>query len=743
MSDAKTDDGRTEASGEAGLGASTWIIMAMLALIPPLFATGFSSYETLKNIVFAGGSSIALIVWAVETVRAGRMSMVAGRVGIIWLLWGLFSLAGAAWAPNQLLGLIDGVHMASIAVVGTIVLAPAGRPMRFRDLANAVGVGAGIAGLFGVLDLMGVGVFTQVWDPPGATGAFDAREFAVGYYAVAVPILMAAIWRGAGKMRYVYAAAFVLSAAHFGIVASWTIFAFLASAILVAWLLVVFLQRGQAVLALYPAVAMAVIVAILVGAGQMFFAPSPTPSDATSLPYLKRPNVVSEKQRKERMVRNPVFAIGRTESMIDHEMHEYLLAQVGRYASSKPFIGHGAGAWWATQTHEIDGDHPFVVEMFETYPAFRSTHNGYTKLLVEWGAVGLALFVLWVLGVLVASIRALDKVEERPEWMLEHWALLTSFLAGLVFMAFTPMLEFAPGVLVWATGAGVMLRLAGIATGYTGTTSIWESDANPQVLGACVLAAIIGAGMLTPTFLNGMAERYRGAGDQFMLRTRFESAINKYQKADDWYPAHGEVAYNVALAAQKLGELEQLHEYVDYAMELRPFDVRVLNLKGHALLQEQEQFKALKVGRRAVDAFPNSERAHKIVISALDLTEQFRAALEHAEAFVERKPPVRTRIRMYTMIGDFRFDIFREYGPDMEAYEKALQLMSPGTERDQLQEKVKGLERKLENQRRMREGKPPLPESGGHQHGPGGHGPGGHGRGGMPGPPGGTPEFEK
>jgi tetratricopeptide (TPR) repeat protein len=738
MSDATNDEGKSAASDGAGLGVSTWIIMVMLALVPPIFATGFSSYETLKNIVFAGGSSIALVVWAVETVRAGRISMVAGRVGIIWILWGLYSLAGAAWGPNQLLGLVEGVHLASIAVVGTIVLAPAGRPMRFRDLANAVAVGAGIAGVFGLLDLMGVGVFTRVWDPPGATGAFDAREFAVGYYAVAMPILMAAIWRYADAIRYVFAAAFVMAAAHFALTAGWTVFVIFAGAVLFAWLIVVVFQRANAAQVLYPAVAMGVLVAILVGATQVMFTASPETSDATSLPFLKRPNVVSDKQRNERMVRNPVFAIGRTEAMLDHEMHEYLLEVSGRYISEKPLIGHGAGAWWSTQTDRIDPDHPFVAEMFEVYPAFRSTHNGYTKLLVEWGGVGLALFALWVLGVLGVSIRALSKVEERPEWMMEHWALLTAFLAGLVFMGFTPMLEFSPGVLVWACAGAVMLRLAGIATSYEGSTSIWESESSTQVLSACLLAGIIGAGMLTPTFMNGMAERYRGAGDQFMLRTRFQPAINNYQKADDWYPAHGDVAYNVALAARKLGELEQLHEYVDYALELRPFDVRVLNLKGHTLLQEQEQLKALQVGRRAIEAFPNSQRAQTIVISALDLTEQFKTAVEQAEAYVERDPPVSARIRMYTMIGDFYFDIFSQYGKAKEAYEKAAALMSQGTERNNLQEKIQGLEKQIENQRRMREGKPPLPDSDGHQHGPGhDHGPG------MPKPPGGVPGFDK
>ncbi|MGM0555708.1 MAG: O-antigen ligase family protein [Myxococcota bacterium] len=733
-SDANSDDGAPETSKEAGLGAATWIVMALLALLPPLFVTGFSSFETVKNVVFAAGASLALVIWAVQTVRAGRISMVAGRVGIIWILWGLFSLAGVGWAPNELLGLVDAVHLASIAAVGTIVLAPTGRPLRFRDFSNAVAVGAGVAGLFGLLDLVGVAVFTQVWDPPGATGSFDALEFAIGFYAVSLPVLMAAIWRYADKSRFVYATAFVLAAAHFGLAAGWTVFAFFGAAVLVAWLLVVVLQRGQAMGVLYPAVAMAVILAILVGAGQAFFPTKPGPTDATSLPYLKRPNVVSDKQRAERMIRNPVFSIGRTESMLDQKMHEYLLGQSREYISSKPFLGHGPGAWWATQTSNIDPDDPFVAGMFEVYPAFRSTHNAYTKLLVEWGVVGLALFLLWVLGALVVSIRALMKVAERPEWMLEHWALLTSFFAGLVFMGFTPMLEFSPGILVWAVAAGLMMRLSGVATSYSGSTSIWESDSRGQVLGVCVLAGVIGAGMLVPTFMNGMAERKRGAGDQYMLRTRHQEAINFYQEADDWYPAHGDVAYNVALAARRLGQLDQLHSYVDYAMELRPFDVRVLNLKGHALLQDREQYEALKVGRRALESFPNSERAQTLVISALDLTEQFKAAVVQAEAFVERNPPEATRRRMYTLIGDFHYDIFNQYGRAKEAYEKALDLMSPGSERNQLMEKVQSLETKIENQRRMREGKPPIPE-GGHDHD---HGPGLPG--GMPKPPGGVPQ---
>ena len=81
------------------------------------------------------------------------------------------------------------------------------------------------------------------------------------------------------------------------------------------------------------------------------------------------------------------------------------------------------------------------------------------------------------------------------------------------------------------------------------------------------------------------------------------------------------------------------------------------------------------------------------------------------------------------MIGDFHYDIFKQYGPAKEAYQKALRLMSPGQESNRLKEKVDALDKKLENQRRMREGKPPLPEKAPHDHG---HD---HGPGGLPGMP--------
>ena len=513
-------------------------------------------------------------------------------------------------------------------------------------------------------------------------------EFAASYYAVALPILMAGIWRFADALRWVFAVSFVLAAGHFAMVAGWTLFAIFGAAVIVSWLLVVLLQRGQAVGVLYPAVSMVVLVAILMGGAQIFHQPSTQPNDATSLPYLKRPNVVSSKQRKERMVRNPVFAIGRTESMIDHEMHEFLLGQDKTLASQKPAFGHGSAAWWTLQTKTFDADHPFVADLFEVYPAFRSTHNGYSKLLVEFGAVGLCLFLLWVLGILVSSLTALKEARERPEWMLEHWALMTAFLSGLAFMSFTPMLEQAPGTLVWAVSAALSLRLAGVVCGFTGSTAVWTAESSGRVIGASLVAAVIGAGMLTPTVMSGVAERHRGAADQYMLRTKFGDAITHYQAAEEWYPAYGDIAYNIALAARRLGELEQLHSYVEYAMELRPYDVRVLNLQGHVYLQEQEQIKALGIGRRAVDAMPNSERANKLVISSLDLLERFGQAVEHANAYIERDPPGEVKLNLYMVVGDFNYDILKRYGPAKEAYQNAFVCYRPGTERNKLHEKI-------------------------------------------------------
>jgi tetratricopeptide (TPR) repeat protein len=725
MSESSRDGAKKEAKAEISLAIPSWIVLVLLALTPPAFATGFSNYELLKELVLTGGVGLALLIWGIQAVRARAVSMMAGRVTVLVLAFGLYALAASLWADNQLLGLWDSLHFVALAGVVLIVTSPVGRPLRFYDFAVATGVGAALASVFGFLDLAGIGLFTIVWDPPGPTGAFDAMEFASAYYAVALPVLLGATFRFPSKSRIFFGVCFALAGFHFALVSSWAWAAVFAGACVLAALIVIAFQRTEAVMVLWPVMVLLGVVAVFVAIAQWGMPQPERTSPATSLPRLVQTGA-ADPRKMGGEVRNTVFAPDRWESVTSSRAHSYLLAVGTDLFSEKPIIGHGAGSWWPLQTESPNIDHPFVESMFAHYPAFRTPHNGVTKLLVEYGVVGLALFVLWLMATFAVTLGALARRTERTGWIVEHWALLTAALAGLAFMFFTPLIELAPAALTWVAGLAVLTRFSASLNDFRGWSSVWAARSgreggfasNSNLAGA--LAALVGLGVLVPTVLNFAAGYYRGQADQYMLRTLYPDAVQAYRAAGQWYPAFGDVPYNIALAYEREGKLEKNQEMIELAVDLRPYDVRALALYGRAELGDKDKSKAIRLGKRAVDAYPNSVEARKLLVAALDVGSRYEEAVEQALEMLEREPPRDDRAQLHMMTADLYLDMLKRPADAKKHYERAYNLIENPQQRAKLKDKLKGIDTLIENQRRMREGKPPLPVpgKGGHE----GHG---------------------
>lgn len=727
MSESSRDGATKGAKAEISLAIPSWIVLALLALTPPAFATGFSNYELLKELVLTGGVGIALLVWGVQAIRSRAVSMMAGRVTVLVLLFGLYALAASLWADNQLLGLWDSLHFVALAGVVLIVTSPVGRPLRFYDYAVATGVGAAVAASFGVLELAGVGIFSIVWDPPGATGAFDAMEFASAYYVVALPVLLGATFRFPSKSRIFFGVCFALAGFHFALVSGWAWAALFAGACVLAALVIVAFQRTEAVMVLWPVMVLLGVVAVYVAIAQWGLPQPERTSPATSLPRLLQPENADPTQMSGE-VRNVRFSADRWESVRSNRAHSYLLAVGTELFSEKPVVGHGAGSWWTLQTEAPNIDHPFVEGMFDLYPAFRTPHNGVTKLLVEYGIVGLALFVLWLLATFAVTLGALARRTERTGWILEHWALLSGALAGLVFMFFTPLIELAPAALTWVAGLAVLTRFSASLNDFRGWSAVWslrggrdEGVATNTTL-AGALAALIGLGVLVPTVLNFAAGYHRGQADQYMLRTMYAEAVDSYRAAGSWYPAYGDVAYNMALAYYREGKLaEDNVDLIELAVDLRPYDVRALVLYGRSVLGGKDKGEAVRISKRAVDAFPNSIEAQKLLVAALDISSRYEEAVEQALEFLEREPPRAERAQLHLMVADLYFDMLKRIPEAQHHYERAYKLVDNPQQRAKLKNKIQKLDTLIENQRRMREGKPPLEVPGegqhpGHQH---------------------------
>ncbi len=727
MTETSRESSTDESSGEIALAVPSWILLLLLALIPPVFANGFSNFEAIKEILLVGGAGAALLVWGILAIRARAASMVAGRVTVLALVFGAYSLGASLWADIPLLGLWESLHFAALAVVMLIVTAPIGRPLRFFDFAIACGVGAGLAGAMGLLDLAGLGVFTVVWDPPGATGAFDGMEFATAYYVVVLPLLLAAIFRFTKKWAIFFAVCFALAGFHFALMAGWWMAGAFAAVCAVSSLIFVGFQRALAQRVLIPVMILLGVVAVFLAVGQWGLAPPAPTSDATSLPYLQRTAESARANSSAGGVRDPVFAPYRVETVNSTSAHSYLFEVSTDLFAERPIVGHGAGSWWPLQTSAVNIDHPYVAGLFDHYPAFRTPHNGVSKILVEYGAVGLALFALWLAAVFSVAISALAGRTEHEEWIREHWALLTASLAGLVFLFFTPLVELAPAALVWVASLAMLLRMSATLNGFRGWSGRWsagttkEGGALGTVSASAAVAIVVAAAMVAVSVLVFMAEFHRGRADHMMLRTAYTRALSSYEKAHAWYPAFGEIPLNISVIASRTGQFDEYESFVDRAVEMRPYDTRALTVRGRMQLGMANRAPAVDYGQRAVEAFPNSLKARQLLIAGLDLEAKYQEAVDEAVELLERQPPPSYRAKLHMIAGDLYFDMLRQVAQAKRHYEQAIKYIEAPQQRIRIKEKVQKLEEVIEDKRRMREGKPPIhmqPEEGGHD----GHG---------------------
>jgi hypothetical protein len=556
MTDARDADAP---AADPGLGIPSWILLLVFSVVPVVFATGFSQFGVLKNAVLVVGVGAALAVWAVAGLARGKFSVAAGRVLILAGIAALYVAVSVVWSPGVLYGTVAASSVVALLGIVVLVAAPVGRPIRFIEFAMAVSVGMGAVALTGVLDLAGLGVFTVVWDPPGFTGAFDAMEFAVAFYAVSLPIAVAGTQYSAGPYRLGFGVASVLGAVHFGLVANWTYLGLFAAACVIVALLIVAFEGLETVVVLSPIATMVGLVVLINFVAGNFLAGPSEPTDATSLPILERERGVEKEALEDKAIRNAAFAIDRMETVRSMDTHAYLAKVAFDLVQDRPIFGHGAGAWWRLQTKHPNADDPAVRKRFLQYPAFRSPHDLYSKLLVEYGPVGFALLALWLIGCLTIGFRALGQSGETPDLVAEQWGLWGATVGGLLIGAMTPLIELAPAAAVWFGSIALLTRRSAEVNAYGGSSERWTlgGDAGPKSLraGIGVLAFGLAGVMVVVTVMDTVSRLYRGWGDHLMLRTYYERAITQYETADEWMPIHGGVVYNISLAESRLGVL--------------------------------------------------------------------------------------------------------------------------------------------------------------------------------------------
>lgn len=694
------------------LGVSSWGLVILVAALPAAHAPGLSNFEALKELLLIGGTGVALAMWGIGALRSARVRVAPAPAAILGVIFALYTLGATLWAAQKLWGLWESLHFVALGVALLITAAPSGRALRFGDLAAALGAGALGAAIFGLLDLAGLGVFRAIWDPVGPAGTFDAVEFGAAYFVVVLPIIWGGVL-GARRARRVFLTiSFLVSVFYFVLLSGWIWAGIFALVNIFSAVVVGALRRPQSLQVLVPAIALSAIVGVMAGGIAIGFGQPPAPGEATQLPRLTLANPPDAEHltRGDSARDELLFAADRMESVRALQAHAYLLSVGASLIAQKPLLGSGAGAWWPAQTEFPHQDHAFGAAEFEFYPAFRSPHNGATGLLVEYGVVGFLLFFTWIFAILAVALGALMRRTEEDDgakgarqgvsthWVVEHWAMLSAAMAGLVFMLFTPLLTLAPAALSWVVTLGVLARVSAEYNEFSGYSRAWQPRAGALRVGAW-LATLGGLAMLVPTALNAGATYYRGHAEYWMRNAEYARAIDAYKTVEQWYPAAGEVPLNIGLAAARIGRLEEVPDWVDLAVQRRPYDVRALTLKGQLSLSQSDPVAALRFGNRAVAAYPNSLAARNLLIAALQTQQRYAEAVAQAEAMIAREPPAHARVELEQLIGLLQSDFLKNPAQAKIHYQQAAKFTESDAMRQKLEQMIVLMEASAREQR--------------------------------------------
>jgi tetratricopeptide (TPR) repeat protein len=211
---------------------------------------------------------------------------------------------------------------------------------------------------------------------------------------------------------------------------------------------------------------------------------------------------------------------------------------------------------------------------------------------------------------------------------------------------------------------------------------------------------------MAPPSLDLISQHARGPADVFMLRAHYERARDAYIRAYDLYPGHGDIAYNAAAAAYRLGRIADMSEHLNLAILLRPHDTRVLQLGAAAHMRQQEFGRAAAIARRSLDAWPVSIEAHKALASAFNMGNDLEAAAEVLRACLALSPPGDIEAALRVRLAELYEGPLAKYSLAIEQYELAVQKLDRGLTRDRANERLKELKRRVERERLEREGKP-------------------------------------
>lgn len=696
------------AQEQAPLALYSKVVLLAVATVPWVFATAFSMFEDLKWALMLVLSGLAVIAFGVDVLRGRHIDLPGGRVAAMAYTFAAYTVFTLSYAVDRVSALTSVGFWTAAAALFVASSAATARGIRFVEFGRAVAFASLGVALCGILDWVGVGVFTVVWDPIGPTGAMDSSEAAAAFYAIALPLLAANVIRDGVPWKALSIVGLVAGAAHFGAVMVPPHGYLVAGALLAVTLLVVVFQGPSRAVLLYPVVGVGGLAA-MIAAGVALFAPSAdTYSDANRLPLATFEPLRNSEQIAEGLPRVANFAIGRVEEVRDVSAWEYANKIGLDLWHDSPIGGHGAGGWWVMQTRFPRAEDAFVAKKFEHYPAFQSAHNGLVQALAEFGGVGILILLAWLCSVAGITVAALARREEPENWVMEHWALAAGGFSFFTVAMVTPGLTFAGSAVVFFVALGLLVREGAVLNNFKGlsTASTFGQESGVVTkLFVGVVPAAAGVCLVVVASSATVSNYHRGLADHLMLRTHFKAAGEHYKAAWDAFPGRGEVLYNQALTMRRTGKVADAADLIARAQTLRPYDARIEYFAASLAAYKQQPSDVITLSKHATSLFPNYIEAHKQLALGFDMAGRVTEAASTLEHILKLDPPDRYKPLVYSELAKYYEDALQQPKKAAEAYRNAAKFTKDNINRDQWEFNAKELDKQIERDRLIREGK--------------------------------------
>ncbi|CAN0565570.1 unnamed protein product [Laminaria digitata] len=199
-------------------------------------------------------------------------------------------------------------------------------------------------------------------------------------------------------------------------------------------------------------------------------------------------------------------------------------------------------------------------------------------------------------------------------------------------------------------------------------------------------------------------------GDQFMLYSKFDKASPAYDSAHEVFPAYGEVLYNQVIAESSRREakksLREQVETLQLARVLRPDDARLIHLQGITYTKRSQPREAMELDKAAIHRFPGYLDAYKNLALSYNRVTEMQKAVDTLEEMVALELPSKLIPGLEESIGQMYEGPLKQPAKALSHYKNGLKHTELAFMRERLRAKVKELNKRIERERLMREGKP-------------------------------------